>query len=163
MLKYTICFIKQGDKLLMLNREYPTWMGMWNGVGGKIEKGEAPLPSIKREIYEETGLTIDHVIQKGIVTWSVDGVKTGGMYAFIAELPETVVYKTPAKTDEGILDWKEIDWLLNPDNDGVVPNIPFFLPKMLLEDKEYEHLCIFENDDLVDCKTITLQKKELVR
>ncbi|SCB68392.1 Uncharacterized protein BWGO95_02532 [Bacillus mycoides] len=27
----------------MLNREYDPVKGLWNGVGGKIEKGETPL------------------------------------------------------------------------------------------------------------------------
>lgn len=36
-LKYTICFIKRGDEILLLNREKSSWMGSWNGVG-MIEK-----------------------------------------------------------------------------------------------------------------------------
>lgn len=54
MLKYTICFIKRADNILLLNREKPGWMGSWNGVGGKIETGETPIECILREIYEET-------------------------------------------------------------------------------------------------------------
>lgn len=63
MVEYTICFLKQGDKILLLNREKPQWMGAWNGVGGKIEQGETPLVSALREIKEETGLA-RHYIQR---------------------------------------------------------------------------------------------------
>lgn len=49
-LKYNICFIKQGDRILLLNREKPSWMGCWNGVGGKLEPEESPTQSMIREI-----------------------------------------------------------------------------------------------------------------
>lgn len=159
MLRYTICFIKQGNKILLLNREKPDWMGMWNGVGGKIEAGETPKENIKREIYEETGIEIEKVEDKGIVTWTVDGVKTGGMHLYLAELPMTVLYETPRKTDEGILDWKEIDWILHPDNIGVAHNIPYFLPIMLREDSCYEYHCVFENGRLVEVSSNPLVLK----
>ncbi|WJH35841.1 hypothetical protein N6H14_07935 [Paenibacillus sp. CC-CFT747] len=44
MFRYTICFIRRGNRILLLNRNAPAWMGAWNGVGGKLEPGEAPLP-----------------------------------------------------------------------------------------------------------------------
>lgn len=40
MYKHTLCFIKRNEEILMLNREYDPVKGLWNGVGGKIEKGE---------------------------------------------------------------------------------------------------------------------------
>ncbi|KAA0773844.1 MULTISPECIES: NUDIX domain-containing protein [Bacillus cereus group] len=43
MYKHTLCFIKRNEEILMLNREYDPVKGLWNGVGGKIEKGETPL------------------------------------------------------------------------------------------------------------------------
>ena len=33
-------------------------VGKWNGVGGKVELGEAPLPAMIREFKEETGVHI---------------------------------------------------------------------------------------------------------
>lgn len=48
-----ICFIKQGEKILILNRNFPEWMGVWNGVGGKINDNETPLECILREVREE--------------------------------------------------------------------------------------------------------------
>ncbi len=38
MYKYTICFIRKGNKILLLNRNKKPNMGMWNGVGGKIRR-----------------------------------------------------------------------------------------------------------------------------
>ncbi len=156
MLKFTICFIKQKDKLLLINREYPAWMGSWNGVGGKLETGETPLACIIREVYEETGIRLNTVDYKGTVIWEFDGALTGGMYAFIAEIPEDYVYETPRKTSEGILDWKSIAWILDPENTGVAGNLPKFLPKLLNDENLYEHRCFFKNNVLTGVESISI-------
>ena len=149
MLKYTICFIKQGNKILLVNREKPGWMGSWNGVGGHIEENETPTQCIIREIHEETGLKVNEVKFKGIVTWLDDDKYFGGMYTYIAEIAEDIEYKTPISTPEGILDWKTIDWILHPRNTGVARNIPTFLPVMLNDENNYEHACYFTNNNLI--------------
>lgn len=145
MLKYTICFILQRDKILLLNREKPAWMGRWNGVGGKIEPGETPHHSVLREVWEETGIPLNEALFKGIVTWQMDGTENGGMYLFLAYLPEDMIYETPKVMREGILDWKSVDWIMHPNNEGVASNIPYFLPSLLHDEAEHEHHCIFRN------------------
>ncbi len=156
MLKYTICFIRQGDNILLINREKPSWMGSWNGVGGKLEKGETPEECILREVLEETSIRLQNVEYKGVVTWVEDGIFSGGMYAFVADIPKNFSYITPKKVREGILDWKNISWILNSKNTGVALNIPMFLPKMLNENNKYEHICVFEEDRLLKVKSISL-------
>jgi len=84
MLKFTICFIKQEDRILLLNREKPSWMGCWNALGGKIEPNENPRSSALREFKEESGIILDDIHFKGIVTWIVDGKWVGGMYVYFA-------------------------------------------------------------------------------
>ncbi|OFG41786.1 DNA mismatch repair protein MutT [Listeria monocytogenes] len=129
MYKYTLCFIQRGDEILLLNRQKSPWMGSWNGVGGKIEQGEALLESIKREITEETGISSnDYEIRDiGEMKWFVDGENLGGMYLFLANLPDNYTYPTPRATDEGILDFKKREWILNPENTGVVNNLPYII------------------------------------
>ncbi|MDF2815320.1 MAG: MutT/nudix family protein [Paenibacillus sp.] len=150
MYKYTICFIKQGTKLLMLNRVKAPTMGLWNGVGGKLELGETPLECVVRESFEETGIVIEEPSYKGIVTWEIDESYIGGMYAYIAELSEEYIYPTPRVIPEGILDWKEIDWVLTESNHGVGELIPRYLPLMLSSEAIYEHKCKLVNRKLVE-------------
>lgn len=159
MFKYTICFIKQGDKILLLNREKPSWMGSWNGVGGKLEDGESALDCVLREVLEETEIKLDNVRFKGLVTWIVDGAYSGGMYAFIAEIPEDFIYETPKKTEEGILDWKKIKWIFHPENTGVASNVPKFLPRMLEDEEIYEHLFVYKEDMLIKYESKPLSLK----
>ncbi|EAD9170177.1 8-oxo-dGTP diphosphatase [Listeria monocytogenes] len=129
MYKYTLCFIQRADEILLLNRQKSPWMGSWNGVGGKIEQGEALLESIKREITEETGIfSNDYEIRDiGEMKWFVDGENLGGMHLFLVNLPDNYIYPTPRATDEGILDFKKRAWILNPENTGVVNNLPYII------------------------------------
>ena len=158
MIDFTVCFIKQGSKVLLLNREFPAWMGHWNGVGGKIEPGESPRESMVREIYEETGLTIPDVQFKGIETWFVDQQFVGGMYLYSADLPDEHIYETPVKISEGILDWKELSWITNPQNTGVASDIPMTLKHILFDEEIYEHRCSYSEGKLVKHQLIGVDK-----
>lgn len=143
MIKYTICFIRRGNELLLLNRERSSWMGCWNGIGGKLENGETPRESMIRELYEETQLTTYRLQYKGMITWMVDGKNYGGMYTYLAEVPDQLEYNTPIKTDEGILDWKTIEWVTHPSNQGIAANIPESIDKILNDPNCYEHHCMY--------------------
>src|SRR5690625_3587452 len=138
-------------------------MGMWNGVGGKIEINETPSACIIREISEETGITLLdkeqaktehqwHVhtkpIYKGKITWEAkDGNYSGGMYAFLVDIPTSLTYTTPVKTAEGILDWKKLDWIFHPKNTGVA-NLKYFLPVILDDENIYHHHFVYDGDDV---------------
>lgn len=148
-LQFTLCFIKREEHILLLNRTKPPWQGMWNGIGGKIEPGESPEESIQREVYEEAGLKIDARL-KGCVTWETDHEEAGGMYLFVADLREPPPYATPKRTAEGVLDWKAIDWIMSPDNLGIINNIPKFLPSLLEEERLYQHHCVYQQHQLVE-------------
>lgn len=164
MFKYTICFIKRGNEILMLNRESPSWMGMWNGVGGKLEKDETPKQCILREVKEETGISLSDVEYKGNVIWGNEESESyyGGMYAFIARLPDTYEYNTPVKMDEGILDWKNINWLLHPENMGVA-NFTYFLPKMLNDPHTYDHKFTYVGDEVTEFQSVMIKEQVTVK
>lgn len=83
---------------------------------------------------------------------TVDYHDAGGMYVFVAELPETFDYYTPVKTDEGILDWKNINWVLHPENLGMA-NVKYYLDKVLYDSTMYEHHFIYEDGEVVDFKS----------
>lgn len=152
MFKYTLCFIIQNERVLLLNREKSRWMGSWNGVGGKIQGDETPTDCILREVLEETGIKLNKIKYKGVISQVIDNFEKGYIYVFISRLPDDYIYNTPKKFSEGILDWKEISWILNPKNTGVVADIPKVLPVMLQDENIYEHLCVFEKNILVEYK-----------
>jgi 8-oxo-dGTP diphosphatase len=161
MLKYNLCFIRQGDRVLMLNRAKPPLMGLWQGVGGKLEPGETAYASVLREVQEETGLILQQARFAGIVSWEVDGQEQGGMFVYIAELPvgqdASSVY--PAETEDGILAWKKVEWITRPDNQGVPAHVRQFLSPMLQSTECWDYRCIFQEGRLISCEPQPLDSK----
>lgn len=128
-LKYVLCFIRRGEHVLMLYRNKEPNKNRWNGVGGKIEQGESPEQAAVREVKEETGMQVQNMTYRGIVTWN----GLGGMYVFLID----DVRGELRESEEGRLEWKRLDWVWQ--SPQVVSNIRYFLPVMLEEEKCYEH------------------------
>lgn len=57
---FSIVLLEDKDKILLVRRSSTAKFakGMYSLIGGKVEAGEAGLPAIVREVYEETGLSI---------------------------------------------------------------------------------------------------------
>ncbi len=55
------------DKILMCLRSKDPYKGLYNLVGGKIEKGEDGLMSAYRELFEETGITSNDIELKHLM------------------------------------------------------------------------------------------------
>ena len=137
MYKYTVCFVKNENNILMLNREKSPIMGVWNGVGGKIEKGETPDEGALREVFEETGIKVERYFSKGTVSWETSNSELDGIYVYLYEVTNHLKLETPNKTREGILDWKSIDWILNPINLGIAEMVSQYLPVLLNKADNY--------------------------
>ena len=57
----TLCYIEHDGAYLMLHRvkkKNDLNEGKWVGVGGHLEPGETPEMCVRREVLEETGLTL---------------------------------------------------------------------------------------------------------
>jgi len=143
MFKYNVCFLKSNDRILMLNREKPPIMGVWNGVGGKNEAGENADEGAKREVLEETGFKVNAYYSKGVITWGKNDEEKDGLYLYLFEIDETLGNGPMRKTREGILDWKQIDWIINPNNLGIAEMVTQYLPILLQKKGDY----IFEYKD----------------
>lgn len=86
----TQCYIRRGGKTLLLHRKHKdrdTLGGKWVAVGGNFEPGETPEECVRREVWEETGLTLRDVIFRGLITFVVfkKETKIDLCYAFIFE------------------------------------------------------------------------------
>lgn len=60
-----ICLVYQGNKILVIDRQKKDWPGL-TFPGGHVEKDEDFDTSVKREVKEETGLTIYKPVLCGI-------------------------------------------------------------------------------------------------
>lgn len=55
----TLCMVYDKDKILLQDRVDKNWPGVCF-PGGHVEPGESFVESVKREVFEETGLTIEN-------------------------------------------------------------------------------------------------------
>lgn len=148
----------------MLKRSKEPNKGLWNGVGGKIEKGELPDNSIVREILEETNIAVkqEDLNFAGIVVW--DSVRSGeskrsGMYAYIIDVSDEMVLWDNKEISEGRLEWKDQEWVISENNSEVVKNIPHFLPPMLQKEAPVYCQCTYEEGELTNIKLSSLEKE----
>lgn len=146
---YTLIFIRYGDEVLLINREKGSWMGRWNGLGGKIEKGETALRCAIRETEEESGLRLNDFVFCGSFTWEnkKNAQDKGNIACYYAFTNDKI--PTPFKYREGILDWKKLDWILSPKNLGVAENLPLFIPYMF-KDEIHKYHCVYDGLEMID-------------
>ena len=100
----TLCYLERGDEYLMLHRtkkKNDENHDKWIGVGGKFEANESPEDCMRREIFEETGLTVTDYRYRGIVTFVSDLYETEYMHLFTV----TDWYGEARECDEGELAW----------------------------------------------------------
>lgn len=107
----TLCYIEKDGKYLMLHRtkkKHDENHGKWIGVGGHFEDRESPEDCMKREILEETGLTVTGFRFRGIITFCLDGL-TEYMHLFTVENFSGEL----RPCDEGDLAWVEKEKILS--------------------------------------------------
>lgn len=146
MRKATLCFVKKGNKILVINRNKPPFVGMWNAVGGKFKEGESIEECAIREIKEESGVTVESAEVFSVFTWNYDD-ETG--YATLSVLPDDYDETAfPKETEEGVVTFKDIDWIVSPENYGVIDDLKIFIGDIKKNKKTDYHL-IYDNKTLV--------------
>lgn len=82
----TAVFLRDGDAFLLLkgSPKKTIWPGLYNGVGGHIDRGEDALTAARRELREETGLEANLWLCGTVV---VDSGPVGiGLFVFSGEV-----------------------------------------------------------------------------
>ena len=105
MFNCTLCYIENDkNEYLMLHRvkkKNDINQDKWIGVGGKFEDKESPDECLKREVLEETGLTLTDYRYRAVVTFVSDTYDTEYMHLFTA----TGYTGELKECDEGNLEW----------------------------------------------------------
>ena len=101
----TLCYIRDGDRTLMLHRikkPHDMHAGKWNGLGGKLEAAERPEECAIREVLEESGLEVRNPILRGTITFpQFDG--ENDWFVFVYRFDE---FKGQMQeSNEGVLAW----------------------------------------------------------
>lgn len=146
MILTTMCYLQKDNQTLLLHRikkEKDINGGKWIGVGGKFENGESAEECMKREIFEETGLTAHQLKLHGFVSFP-------GLYYGQDEL--MFVYSCQDfsgelhECDEGVLEWIDNDRIADlPKWEG---DSHFF--EWLLDDHIHSAKIVYENDKVIE-------------
>jgi len=105
----TLCYIEKDNKYLMLHRnkkKNDMHKNLWVGLGGKFEPGESPQDCVVREVFEESGLTIQNPVLKGILTFPSFS-KQEDWYVFLFAATDFTGEAKPC--NEGELAWIDKD------------------------------------------------------
>ena len=143
----TLCFVKKDNQILLINRNKSPFMGMWNALGGHKEDNESAYECAIREIYEESNIKVNDAKLISISTWNYDDDE---IYVYVSELDDsfdTSIY--PLKINEGIIDFKDIDWILNTKNYGVIEDLRVFLKDIKNGSTNNYHL-VYDNSKLLE-------------
>lgn len=137
----TLCYIEKDNKYLMIHRVKKVEdinKDKWVGVGGKFEEKETPFDCVRREIFEETGLTAGKLNYRGLVTFVSNEFGTEYMHLF-----HTNEFSGELTRDcnEGNLEWvdkNEITKIPLWEGDKIFldllgKNVPFFSLKLVYE------------------------------
>lgn len=126
---FLICNEYHGDParstFLLVRKEKPDWQrGLWNAVGGKLERGELVKNAMAREFVEETGIT-----QK--LNWDRFCIEEGHTYivhffrSFLDTIPEV-----PPENDAGeLLAWHDLAGIRS--RSDLVGNLHWLIPMSL--------------------------------
>ena len=103
----TLCYIKRNGCYLMMHRvrkDQDENAGKWIGIGGHMEENESPDECIRREAREETGLTLNQLRLRGVITFILPDWGNELTFLYTAE---TDADELP-DCSEGVLKWVPI-------------------------------------------------------
>ena len=123
----TLCFITHGDDVLLLRGapDKKIWPDQYNGVGGHVRPDEDVRTAARREIREETGLTVRDLRLRGVINIPVDPESTGILVFVFTAAAEG---RDVRPSEEGTPEWIPVDAVEDLD---VVEDLPILLPRVL--------------------------------
>jgi len=124
----TLCFVlSPEDDAVLLIKGAPTkriWPNRYNGVGGHVEPHEDIYSAARREVHEETGLSVCDLRLRGVIHIPVKERQGILVFVFTAR----AVSREVSPSEEGALEWTPRERLLALD---LVEDLPALLPRAL--------------------------------
>ncbi|XP_053550937.1 oxidized purine nucleoside triphosphate hydrolase [Bombina bombina] len=138
----TLVLVVQPQKILLGMKKRGFGAGLWNGFGGKVQTGEAIEAAARRELWEESGLTVDKLQKIGQIKFEFVGS---------TEILDVHVFRAddfcgePTESEEMRPQWFELD---NIPFDGMWPDDVLWIP-LLLQNKKFLGYFKFQGHDTI--------------
>lgn len=142
----TLCYLEKDNKYLMLLRnkkEKDVNEGKWIGVGGKCEKGESPEECVIRETFEETGIKLESLKMRGVMTFASEGWEDEYIFVYTSDKFSGHI----TECNEGELAWIDKDKIMDL---NLWNGDRIFLDIMINSDKLFSIKLSYKGDDIVD-------------
>lgn len=142
----TLCYLEKDGSYLMLHRVKKINdenHDKWVGLGGKLEPAESPFDCVRREVFEEVGITLNSLRYAGFITFVSDLYGTEYMHLFHSE---HFSGELKNECDEGVPRWVE---------KSKIPELPIwegdkiFLKLLDTEKRFFSLKLVYEGDKLV--------------
>jgi 8-oxo-dGTP diphosphatase len=103
-----------GKRVLLVHRNRragDAHLGKYNGLGGKLEVGEDVVACLRREVFEESGLSCIELVLRGTISWPGFGKGGEDWFGFIFRIDRFA--GTPlSENADGPLEWVDLDRIL---------------------------------------------------
>lgn len=134
MKRYVVTFIlnRTKDKVLLIKRIKPPYIGKYNGIGGKIEGNETIYECCIRETFEEIGIKINNPIHlvthiyPETIGFNNKNIELNVFYDILDEVPIK-------DNEEGSFHWMDISFAEDFENKELAgyANISVFIREIL--------------------------------
>jgi 8-oxo-dGTP diphosphatase len=138
----TLTFLLREGEVLLIQRSSTARLfpGLFNGVGGHVERGENILAAARREVYEETGLNVTNLMLHCLLHVD-EGADRPGVLVFV--FVGHVQQRDVIDSSEGTLHWVPLERI---EELSLVPDLPLILTRILTlpasEAPQYAHSAI---------------------
>lgn len=140
----TLCIIHTADQILLGMKKKGFGVGWWNGFGGKVEAGETVEDAARREVLEETSLTVDQLEPCGILEFYFkNSDKVLAVHVFRA----ITYHGEPAESDEMRPQWFSVSEI---PFDTMWPDDRHWLPLLLAGKKFKGQFHFTQNNQLFE-------------
>lgn len=150
----TICVLKNGDHFLLLKRAKEPNIGLYTPLGGKLDPFETPLNAAIRETWEESGIKVNNMEFRGILTETSPVDYNWISYVYLAEIEKQVT----TESDEGSLEWMHMDDLLKIPT----PKTDLFIYKSLIAGSKFIFNAEYNEDLEIQLMINELTEEKLI-